>query len=262
MVARMLYRHRKTSGLWLIGLLLLPATADVHAQGWRWPDKSENLQVLHEDTSGDQLSDIMRGFTAALGVRCEHCHDDSNGSRLDQMDFAADTKETKEITRLMLQMVQRINGEELTEIERADVAADAEKVRVTCVTCHRGVALPRMLGDVLAEVVTHEGTDAGIARYRELREQYYGGFSYDFSERVLLSFSESLAEQGHTDAAFAFLALNLEMYPESWQTHASYAGLYMQQGDKDKAIEHLEKALAMSPDNRFLQRQLDQVKSQ
>ena len=38
------------------------------------PEKFENLQVLPKDIPRDTLLRVMRGFTAALGVRCDFCH--------------------------------------------------------------------------------------------------------------------------------------------------------------------------------------------
>ena len=38
-----------------------------------------------------------------------------------------------------------------------------------------------MLGDILLQKIEAEGIEAATAEYRHLREQYYGGFSYDFS---------------------------------------------------------------------------------
>ena len=241
----------------LAGLLLMLGSTDALAQRWQWPEKAENLKVLPEDTGPDALSATMRGFAMALGVRCEHCHDDTNGNRLDQINFAADTKENKEVARLMLKMVRRINGETLAELDDTR----PERVEVTCVTCHRGVALPRMLGDVLAEVNAEEGNEAAMARYRALREQYHGGFSYDFGERTLINLAGRLLEEGKPDDAAAFLHLNLEVFPESWQTHYSFGEFHARQQDTENAIASFEKAYALNPAP-WIQQQVDRLKNQ
>ena len=243
--------------LLLAALLFLFNAGDGLAQQWQWPEKGENLQILAEDTTPEQLQATMRGFVSALGVRCEYCHDDTNGNRLSQIDFAADTKETKDITRIMLEMVQAINGEALTQMERGENEA---RVSVTCVTCHRGVAIPRMLEDILAEEHAEAGVEAAITRYRELREQYYGGFSYNFGERTLLRLAEMLMVDAAEDVP-AVLDLNLEMFPESWQTHLYYAQLHLRGGAKEEAIARFEKAYALNPAP-WIQQQLDQIKSQ
>ena len=43
-----------------------------------------------------------------------------------------------------------------------------------CVTCHRGVAIPRQLVDILTQTAAAKGTPAAITQYRDLRKQYLG----------------------------------------------------------------------------------------
>ena len=200
----------------------------------------------------------MRGFVSALGVRCEYCHDDTNGNRLSEIDFAADTKETKDIARIMLEMVQGINGKALTAIDHGENEA---RVSVTCMTCHRGVAIPRMLEDILTEEHAEAGVDAAIARYRELRERYYGGFSYNFGERTLLRVAEALMAREAAADVPAILDLNLEMFSEPWQTHLYYGQVHLQMGNKEAAVASYEKAYALNPVP-FIQQQLDRAKNQ
>src|SRR5690349_12663013 len=40
----------------------------------RGGEPPKNLQVLPKDMPRNQVTALMRTFTAALGVRCEHCH--------------------------------------------------------------------------------------------------------------------------------------------------------------------------------------------
>src|SRR5690606_237366 len=61
-----------------------PAPADTG----RW----ENLLVLPDTLSRDEIRDIMRGFGRALGVRCSHCHVREG----EDFDFASDAKPEKE----------------------------------------------------------------------------------------------------------------------------------------------------------------------
>ncbi|MGA7306979.1 MAG: hypothetical protein WBW88_19070 [Rhodothermales bacterium] len=74
-------------------LLYCPAIAS--AQGWHWPDKAKNLNVLPDTTSAEMLSRVMHGFTSGLGVRCVHCHVGEEGKSLANYDFAADDKREK-----------------------------------------------------------------------------------------------------------------------------------------------------------------------
>ena len=140
-----------------------PAADGVVADSTQW----ENLQVLPDSISGEALTQMMRGFGTALGVKCGHCHVRGEGG----MDFASDAKPHKQIAREMIRMVVEINGETLPGIEREtghdhgehsgspdghrgteahdasrarETTARAEhaSLRVTCWTCHRGELVP------------------------------------------------------------------------------------------------------------------------
>src|SRR5574341_619618 len=163
------------------GVGLLIAAASVHAQGKFPPDSLKNVQALPEGTTVKQLVETMRGFTRALGVRCTHCHVGTEGQPLETMDFAADTKAAKKTARQMIRMLQAINGEYLARLdERAEPS-----VTVACATCHRGITRPRSLIDELLLAYRKGGAAAAAARFRELRERYYGDDVYDFGDVAL-----------------------------------------------------------------------------
>jgi hypothetical protein len=82
-----------------------------------------NLKVL-KVTSGTEVRQIMRTFTAGLGVQCVYCHVQGN--------FASDENPKKEVARHMIEMSQKINTQ----------FSDG-KMHVTCFTCHRGEAEPK-----------------------------------------------------------------------------------------------------------------------
>jgi Tfp pilus assembly protein PilF len=49
--------------------------------------------------------------------------------------------------------------------------------------------------------------------------------------------------------ALAYLKLNVEFYPNSWNTYDSLAEAYMANGDKELAIANYKKSLEMNPKN-------------
>src|SRR5687767_14442237 len=107
----------------------------------------------------------MRGFSTALGVRCNHCHVGENANTLEDFDFASDEKEPKRIARVMMAMVQEINKE---LIPKTKIAHPAE---VRCFTCHRGLKRPESLDEALRATIEKEGVPAAQKQYHDLREQ-------------------------------------------------------------------------------------------
>lgn len=103
-----------------------------------------NLQVLPKNLTGDQVHEIMEGFAASLGVHCDFCHaaDPKNlmPNGRPRLNFADDSKDDKKIARVMIQMVQQINGEYISKTTAMD--PDAMGMKVTCGTCHRGHEMP------------------------------------------------------------------------------------------------------------------------
>ena len=97
-----------------------------------------NLQVLPKDIAPQDLMKMMFGFSQALGVQCNFCHEVNEQTH--QPNFAADTKPEKASARTMIAMTQEINSKFMTQIKDAD-ATPADKT-VTCGTCHRGDHMP------------------------------------------------------------------------------------------------------------------------
>jgi len=102
----------------------------------------ENLQVLPDTLSRDALFDIMKGFTRALGVRCEHCHvNEGEDNAFADFNFPSDDNQHKEVARDMMRMTWQINTEILPAIEGLGHHGPP---KVTCNTCHRGSPHPGM----------------------------------------------------------------------------------------------------------------------
>ncbi len=140
-------------------------------------------------------------------------------------------------------------------------ADESELLRVQCVTCHRGQSKPRTLENVLSAAVAEEGVEGALARYRELRERYYGSATYDFSAGTLTRLAGQLAGAGQPQAAIAFLELNTELYPDEMMSYFFLGELHAKGGDKAKAIASFEKARELTPENPIVQRKLDQLKN-
>jgi len=106
-----------------LSLSLLAQEKAPEKQAKRPRPNPTNLKVL-KVTTGDEVIQVMRTFTAGLGVQCNYCHVQNN--------FPSDDNPKKEIARHMISMSQEINGK-----------FPDGKMHVTCYTCHRGETEPK-----------------------------------------------------------------------------------------------------------------------
>jgi hypothetical protein len=136
--------------------------------------------------------------------------------------FASDDKPQKKAALEMMLIVRDINPKVAAAVGKSAEAA----TRVGCVTCHRGVAIPKQLADILDQTAMEKGTQAAVAQYKDLRKQYFGAQAYDFSEGSLVTYAQPA------------------------------------KNDTEAAIKSLEKPVELDPQNAQLKRQLDQLKGQ
>ena len=225
--------------------------------GAQIPEKFENLQVMPNDIPRDQLIAAMRSFALGLGVRCTYCHvERTPGGGADglDLDFKSDQKPAKDKARLMMRMVGTINDSILTRL----VSRSDPPVRVQCLTCHRGSALPKTLDAVLAETITKQGVDSAIAQYRKLRNESLVLGRYNFGEQTL----SGLARQYTTsnpDAAIKLLELNQEFFPTSGGIDFQIGEIHRARGEKAKAIERYRKALEKAPNHMQAKQRLTEL---
>ena len=90
---------------------------------------AQNLQVLPKDMPRAEITALMRTFTAALGVQCNHCHVGTPQERF------KDELPAKATARKMLKMAMAINADPMG-------VKPGEPNKVTCYTCHRGALKP------------------------------------------------------------------------------------------------------------------------
>ncbi len=243
---------------YIVALALAVIASSASAQRWQWPDEPKNLTVLPKTTTGRELQRVMFGFTSGLGVRCAFCHEGEEGKDLSQYDFASDSKPEKGTARTMIKMVNAINTVYLAGLHK-DNAAPLE---VTCVTCHRGNAQPVMLEDKLKRTYDVAGIDSVIRQYQALKEQYYGGFAYNFKEGTLLRLADKiLADSAQQPGAMAVLKLNIEVYPSFAPSYIRLASIYEEQGNLHAAIENCEHAVKLDPKDERAKRMLERLQS-
>src|SRR5579885_2996460 len=100
--------------------------------------KPTNLQVLPKNSPPAELMKVMHGYSQALGVHCDFCHEVNEKTH--HANFASDAKPDKAIARTMIAMTRTINEKYMSTIKDPD--ATPEMKTVTCGTCHRGNTMP------------------------------------------------------------------------------------------------------------------------
>lgn len=235
--------------------LALLVCAVSSAQAQFPPQKLQNLKVFPKDIPVRALLDTMGSFTRALGVRCTYCHVGNEGEPLSSFDFASDQKPEKNKAREMLRMVGAINGEYLAKL----AARRTPPINVACMTCHRGVAEPRPIQQVVLNAYDAAGADSAEAVYRALRTRYYGRASYDFGEVPLADVGAALRARGKTADALRFYVLNTELTPNSAFAFRQAAEAQLAAADTASAIRNLQRALTINPNDRQAKQTLDKL---
>lgn len=238
----------------MVGVLVVAGSARSAAQ---IPEKFENLQHFPRDITRDSLVQVMRGFSFALGVRCEYCHvpRDTAGPPGLNLNYGADDRLAKRRARFMLGMVDSINGHLLPALPQPR----RTPIVVSCVTCHRGLAVPATLADILTSIIERFGVDSAVARYRFLRANALESGRYDFSEWSINEMARHLGTAGKTAEAIAMLKLNQEFYPQSTSLDFLIGELHRVRGERDEAIARYRAALQRAPGNTQAQQRLREL---
>jgi photosynthetic reaction center cytochrome c subunit len=106
----------------------------------------KNIQVL-KDVPPDQIMLTMQYIAASLGVQCNYCHVQGQND--------SDDKETKEVAREMMKMVDKLNA----------TFFDG-KPRVSCASCHNGRAKPVRTPPLAIDMTPEQAAAAAAGRGR------------------------------------------------------------------------------------------------
>lgn len=254
LAARDLRRAKTTNGrgnMRFTLLAIMAITAPLSAQS-RMPDSLVNTKVFPMETPVREVVNQMRNMTRALGVRCTYCHVGEESMPIWDYDFASDEKPTKLKARVMMEMVNSINDEHLEKLSDLD----AQGITVTCQTCHRGVAVPIPLQDLLIRTYNDSGLAVMNSTYEELRERYFGQASYDFGESALALAANYIQQRGVMADAIATRLKNAELFPSSTFAQTAIGEVLLAAGDSARAVPYYRKALEFDPGNRVAQRRI------
>ena len=100
---------------------------------------------------------------------------------------------------------------------------------------------------VLEETIRGKGIEAGIAQYRELKAKQSA--TYDFAEGELNQLGYQLLRSGKAKEAIEIFKLNVEAYPQAFNTYDSLAEAYATVNERELAIQNYKKSLELNANN-------------
>jgi tetratricopeptide (TPR) repeat protein len=215
-------------------------------------NKLVNVQALPKDMSKKELVTIMKSFTSALGKRCAFCHVEKGS---DDFDFPLDDKPEKKTARAMILMTKAINDQYLKNMP----LEDEHRITVTCATCHHSQPKPEAIEDIMRAELSTKGLESAIQKYRDLRTQFYGGYSYDFTERPINRLVTELSENNKLPESLALLKLSGEFNkPTAW-TELLTGDVYLKSGMKEEALQHYRKSTELNPEDFFAKQKIKEL---
>ncbi|MCC3860255.1 c-type cytochrome [Pseudemcibacter aquimaris] len=217
----------------------------------------KNLKVLPETVKGDQLRQIMRRFSAAIGENCSYCHDRVETEDGAHMVWDTDNNDKKRVTREMMKLVGHVRQ------VSANLYPDNPEHKPTafvCTTCHRGQANPFLIEEVMNNEIASGGTGAAQAKYLELKKEYYGSHTYDFTGFTLAEYANRLIIGGENDNAVEMAKFGTEQFPNEPYAHEILGNAYMKTGNAASAIKAYEASLALDPDQDGVKQAIEAAK--
>jgi CubicO group peptidase (beta-lactamase class C family) len=151
------------------------------------------------------------------------------------------------------------DGNTIIVMDNTGSAAVPDMVNgITSVLYDRPANAPRRpIARVLAPIIEDDGVEAAIARYRSLKDEK--PTAYDFSESQLNTLGYYYLGRDEIDTAIRIFKLNVEAYPDSFNTYDSLGEAYMAAGEREPAIENYRKSLELNPENENAKRILERL---
>jgi putative CocE/NonD family hydrolase len=101
--------------------------------------------------------------------------------------------------------------------------------------------------EILLKTIHESNVDEAINQYRRLKSE--SPDAYDFAEGRLNELGLDLIDEGRVKDAIEIFKLNVESYPQAWNTYDSLGYGYMLDGRKDLAVPNYRKSVELNPDN-------------
>jgi CubicO group peptidase (beta-lactamase class C family) len=105
----------------------------------------------------------------------------------------------------------------------------------------------RSVAETLMKTAVERGVQEAIKQYRELKATQADKF--DFAERELNALGYQLLGAGRVADAIEIFKLNVEAYPQAFNTYDSLGEAYAAAGERDLAVQNYRKSLELNPQN-------------
>jgi len=109
----------------------------------------------------------------------------------------------------------------------------------------------------LETAIEEKGAKAAVAELTAARAK--GSDKYYFLEVEFNQLGYRYLGEEKYEEAIAVFAMNVDMYPESWNVYDSLGEAYMKSGQHDLAVLNYEKSLELNPENENGKRMLDEI---
>lgn len=110
------------------------------------------------------------------------------------------------------------------------------------------VEAPKMpIAEALLPIISSKGIEKAISHYHKLKKEKPD--SYNFAERELNNLGYHFLNNEDLETAIAIFKLNVEVYPEAFNTYDSLGEAYKKAGNKELAIKNYQKSVELNPRN-------------
>lgn len=110
------------------------------------------------------------------------------------------------------------------------------------------LASRKSISEALAQTIASDGIDAAVKQYHDLKATQSAAYNFDEGELNTLGYQ--LLEAKKFKEAIRIFQLNVETYPQSGNVYDSLAEAYMDNGDKQLAIDNYQKSIQLDPSNK------------
>ena len=99
----------------------------------------------------------------------------------------------------------------------------------------------------MTEALVDDGVEAAVTRYQQLKKEEPEDWSFAENELNMLGYQ--LIARDKINEAIVIFELNVEAFPEGFNTYDSLAESYMLAGRTEESITNYERSLELNPEN-------------